>query len=91
MQRGSDRSLSACVGYGLSIRESKTSASQVFWLRGIYTHHVLLSPVLSGFPLGLLMTAGKISLFGLQTLLFEDLNRKYEVKFLTNKILKTSA
>ena len=37
------------------------------------------------------MTAGKISLFGLQTLLFEDLNRKYEVKFLTNKILKTSA
>ena len=57
----------------------------------MYTHHVLLCPIPSGFPLRLLTTAGKLFLFQLYNLLFEDLNRKHKVQFLTNKILKMSA
>ena len=85
----SQRPQAACASC-LSVHTSKTSAAHIFWFRVIDTYHVLLCPIPSGFPLGLLMIAGNAFLFQLYTLLFEDLNGKRKVKFLTTKILKRS-
>lgn len=74
---------SCCAGCGVSGAVPSPSGFHVQ-----HTHPVL-PPVPSGFPSGFLRSSGNFCLFQLDTLLFEDLSRKEDVKFHVNKALKS--